>query len=105
MQIILKSPGQPVADFAISGTDVTVSGVHIDCADRQRDVLVTIEVRLNADGPGEGGNGAYLAQIEIPAKRYESVSVPAEDGEGETEIREALPLDHNAVVVTLWPTV
>ncbi len=107
MQIILKQDGQPVADFSVSGANVTVAGVAIDCAERQQDIAVSVEVRQNIGGPSEGGNGAYLAQIEIPARRYETVIVPAE-GEGEdeqpTELREPLPLDPNAVVVTLWPT-
>ena len=105
MQIILKQDGQPVADFAVSGTNVTVSGVAIDCAERQQDVSVTVEIRQNINGPSEGGNGAFLAQIEIPARRYETVAVPAEgEDEQPTEMREPLPLDPNAVVVTLWPT-
>ena len=81
MQIILKQGGQPVADFSVSGANVTVAGVAIDCAERQQDIAVTVEVRQNIGGPSEGGNGAYLAQIEIPARRYETVIVPAE-GEG-----------------------
>lgn len=111
MQINLKQPGQPVADFSVSGAVVTVSGVAIDCATRQEDVAVTIEIRRNLGGPSEGGNGAYLAQIKIPSRRYEITQVPGEEGEGEegetaqpTELREPLPLDPNAVVVTLWPT-
>jgi len=105
MQIILKQDGQPVADFLVSGANVTVAGVAIDCAERQQDIAVSVEVRQNIGGPSEGGNGAYLAQIEIPARRYETVTVPAEgEDEQPTELREPLPLDPNAVVVTLWPT-
>lgn len=105
MQIILKQDGQPVADFSVSGANVTVAGVAIDCAERQQDIAVSVEVRQNIGGPSEGGNGAYLAQIEIPARRYETVTVPAEgEDEQPTELREPLPLDPNAIVVTLWPT-
>lgn len=105
MQINLKQDGQPVADFAVSGTNVTVAGVTIDCAARQQDIAVTVEVRQNIDGPSEGGNGAYLTQIEIPARRYETNTIPAAgEDEQPTEVREPLPLDPNAVVVTLWPT-
>lgn len=106
MQIILKQDGQPVADFSVSGANVTVAGVAIDCAERQQDIAVSVEVRQNIGGPSEGGNGAYLAQIEIPARSYETVTVPAEgEDEQPTELREPLPLDPSAVVVTLWPTV
>lgn len=105
MQINLKQDGQPVADFSVSGANVTVAGVAIDCAARQQDITVTVEVRQNLGGPSEGGNGAYLAQIEIPARRYETNTIPAEgEDEQPTEVSEPLPLDPNAVVVTLWPT-
>ena len=104
MQIILKQGGQPVVDFSISGANVTVAGIAVDCAERQQDIAVTVEVRQNIGGPSEGGDGVYLAQIEIPARRYETVTTPADDeGEWPIELREPLPLDPNAVIVTLWP--
>lgn len=97
-QIILKQPGQPVADFSVNGSVVIVAGVTVDCADRQQDSAVLVEVRANQTGAGEGGDGAYLAHIEIPARRY------VEIGEGEDVTQEAVPLDSNAVAITLWPT-
>ena len=106
-QIILKQPGQPVADFAFTGTTVTVAGVSVDCAHRQMDVAVAVEIRRNASGPGEGGNGAYLAQIAIPSRRYTLAETISAEGKGDgppTVTQEAVPLDPNAVQVTLWPT-
>lgn len=97
-QIHLKAAGQPVADFAVSGTTVTVAGVAIDCAVRQQDTAVTVEIRANDAGPSEGGDGAYLAQIAIPARRY--TEIETNDG---TQ-HEPQPLDPNAVDITLWPT-
>ena len=103
MQIILKQDGQPVADFSVSGANVTVAGVAIDCAERQQDIAVTVEVRQSIGGPSEGGNGAYLAQIEIPARRY--TDVEGKDKDGKPEITQApVPLDPNAISITLWPT-
>lgn len=102
MQIHLKQPGQPVADFSIVGAEVTVSGITINCLDRQEDSSVIIEIRKNAGGAGEGGDGAYLAQIEIPARQY--IEIPG-DTEEEQMTREAVPLDPHAISVTLWPTV
>jgi len=114
MQIHLIHPGQPVADFAISGSVVTIGGYEIDCAERQQDVAVIIEIRRMDGIVTEGDQGAYLAQIQIPARRY-SVSFTEQEQntedspdpglQGATEIREAQPLDTNAVVITLWPTV
>ncbi|MCL1962261.1 MAG: hypothetical protein FWG56_10955 [Desulfovibrionaceae bacterium] len=99
MQIHLKQPGQPVADFAVAGAVVTVAGVSIDCAARQQDTAVMIEIRANGGSAGEGGSGAYLAQIEIPARRRESATAQGDDGQIGPP-----PLDANAVSVTLWPT-
>lgn len=100
--ITLKQPGQSVADFAVQGATVTVAGVAVDCAERQQDVAVSVEIRQNAGGPSEGGAGAYLAQIHIPARRYTSST--GQDAEGKpTEVRTPQPLDPHAVAVTLWP--
>lgn len=104
MQIHLKQAGQRVSDFAVLGAQVTVSGVTVDCAEHQQDIGVLLEIRANNSGPGLGGDGAYLAQIEIPARRYHTLESNGEEG-GQGEGKEALPLDPAAVIVTLWPTV
>ena len=107
-QIILKQDGQPVAEFAFNGTTVTVAGVSVDCAERLLDVAVAVEIRKNKAGPSEGGNGAYLAQINIPARRYARQENISADMTGNSDqsfvVHEAMPLDPNAVQVTLWPT-
>lgn len=105
MQIQLMEPGQPVSDFSISEAVVTVGAVSIDCAARERDTAVMIEIRDNAGVIAEGGDGAYVAQIQIPARRYESTIVdpgPGDEG-GPSEVASPIPLDPNAVTVTLWP--
>ena len=98
-QISLKQPGQPVADFSVSGAVIVIGGIIVDCVKRQNDGTVNVEIRRNADGPGEGGAGAYLAQIAIPARRYEKL----EGGDDKQPV--AIPLDPNAIEITLWPTV
>lgn len=98
-QILLKQPGQSVADFSVAGTVITIAGIVVDCASRQNDGTVNVEIRRNADGAGEGGNGAYLAQIAIPARRYAKVEI------GGKERHVAIPLDPNAIEINLWPTV
>ena len=103
-QIILKTPGQPVADFSVSGNTVVVAGIAIDCEARQRDTAVTVEIRNNGGTPGEDGDGAYVAQIAIPARRFEEHEIDDEQG-NLTVLRDPLPLDPNAVEITLWPTV
>ena len=106
-QIILKQPGQPVADFSISGATVVVAGVSVDCVERQMDTAVTVEIRLANGVVTEGDAGAYLAQIDIPARQYEILEIDEgsqEESTPVTHVRQPLPLDRNAVVVTLWPT-
>ena len=103
-QIVLKQPGQPVADFSFSGAIVAVSGVAIDCAARQLDSSVIVEIRVGAGGAQEGGAGAYLAHIAIPPKRYTTVAGPDDANGNPTSIQEPVALDPNAVQVTLWPT-
>ena len=44
-QIHLMQPGQPVADFSVAGSVVTVAGVIVDAAERQGDSSVVVEVR------------------------------------------------------------
>jgi len=111
-QIQLKQPGTQVADFAVAGNLITVAGLTIDCAARQQDTAVTIEVRSHLDEVIEGGReGAYLAHIHIPARTFTEVASLVEDDaseDGDMGGGVALapdPLDHNAVVVTLWPVV
>ncbi len=103
-QIILKQPGQPVADFSISGATVVVAGVSVDCVERQLDTAVTVEIRLTNGVAAEGDAGAYLAQIDIPARQYETLEISQEENAPVTHVRQPMPLDHDAVVVTLWPT-
>ena len=103
-QINLKQPGQPVADFSVSGAIVTIAGVTVDCAARQLDTGVTIEIRSSAGSAHEGGDGAYLAQIEIPVRRYTELETTDQDGKAVIS-RDAVALDPNAVVITLWPIV
>ena len=114
MQIILKSPGQAVADFSVSGAIVSVSGYQVDVAARQLDTALLIEIRRDGEAVGEISSGAYLAQIEIPGRQWhevESEQASPADGEEPAPMqappmeRVALPLDTNAVSVTLWPAI
>ena len=102
-QINLIQPGQPVADFSVSGTVITVAGITIDAAERQGDSSEIVEIRHNGAEAQIGGAGAYLAHIVIPPAQYGEPLVDEETGE-QLMPAERLPLDHNTVVVTLWPT-
>lgn len=105
-QIKLKQPQQPVAEFSVSGSVVTIDGVSVNCAERQSDSSTVIEIRRNNGVTEEGGAGAYLAHIEIPAKTYheEESDTASEGGEEPGTVQVADPLNPDAVVITLWPT-
>lgn len=98
-RIELKQPGQAVADFSVNGHHIIIAGVLVDCQSLQNDSAQIIEVRLSERGAHIGGEGAYLAHIEIPAKAYAEAVV----GEGDVVERVAQDLDANAITVTLWP--
>ena len=101
-QIVLK--GSTVADFSLSGTTVTVAGLQVKCAERQSGAEEIVEIRNSAQGAVEGGKGAYLAVIRIPARRYHD-EPGLEDAQGNpTVIQVAEPLDPHSIKITLWPT-
>ena len=103
-RIELKQPGQPVADFAVNGAQITIAGVLVDCAALQQDTTEIVEVRQSSAGVHIGGDGAYLAQIEIPARTYADAPAPAGEGDDQAQPESlAQPLDANAILVTLWP--
>ncbi|MGL5947877.1 MAG: hypothetical protein ACRCYV_02290 [Aeromonas sp.] len=108
-QIMLQHAGQSVPDFSVSGAVVTVAGMAIDCCERQADESVIIEVRYVKGVVVEGGmEGAYLAQIAIPARSYRYAAATAPfDVEGASsmlgEMRIPVPLDCHAIAITLWP--
>lgn len=103
MRVQTQGPG-PHPDFAIAGSVVTVGNLSIDCAERQGDIQTVIDLRRAGGAIREGGDGHQVASIHIPPRRYEMVeTAEADDGEdGPGEARQALPLDPNEVLVTIW---
>ena len=97
-QIILMQPGLPVASFSVDENLISIAGVAIDAAERQQDVAVYIEVRGTGSEAMEGDDGPYLAQVHIPARRYDEAL-----NEEEETVLVPQPLDSNAVEITLWP--
>jgi len=103
-QIILKQPGQPVADFSVAAGVVTVAGVAIDCASREADETQTVEIRIKDGNAHEGGMGAFLAKIEIPAREYAETKGEPDPQTGEpTVVRTPVAFDPNRIAITLWP--
>lgn len=77
--------------------------LSINLQKREKDDPVHIDVCFDTDDElciGAAAGWAYVAEIDIPARRYEDV--PVEGGEeGETQ-REPVPLDMDLVTLTLW---
>ena len=124
IQVIQNGSG-PWPEYAEAGTVVSVtchgSTVEIDCAARQMDSRVTIDLVHGAGGALEEGvasGESYVATLEIPPAKYKEPELleapePEEDEEGEMAFerestpRERLPLtdaDMVAVILRLWTT-
>lgn len=94
MRLRVLSPSRPVCDFGTNGALLTVNGLTIDTAEYYARGERVIELRSGGDGAAVvGGDGAYLATVEIPQRRYE--------GEENSILT---PLDPNAVLVNIWPS-
>lgn len=94
----------PHPDVSVSGSVVTVGEVAVNCEERQDDSAVLIDLRQDRGGPvTEGGAGRQVASVYIPPRRYEEVETGETDDEGNPVVsREAVPLDCDQVLVTLW---
>lgn len=119
---IIKNGNGPWPDYAETGTVVSVSchgeALAIDCAARQTDARVTIDIVHGADGrlaEGVRSGGSYVASLEIPPARYKEPEAPKAAKprknepdamlEQESAPRERLPLtdaDMVAVILHLW---
>jgi len=94
----------PHPDVSVAGSVVTVGEVAVNCEERQDEAAVLIDLRQDRGGPvTEGGEGRQVASVYIPPRRYAEVDT----GETADEVnpvvsREAVPLDCDQVLVTLW---
>ncbi len=102
MRVIHLNEG-PKAEFSLNGTVLTVQGVQIDLAARQRDTQVVIDVSLGRDlqTAADGVGAWYLATIVIPPRTYKLVDTTGPDGQPAQELQ-ALPLDLDQVELRLW---
>lgn len=94
----------PHPDVSVSGSVVTVGEVTVNCEERQDESAVMIDLRQEKSGPvTESGGGRQVASVYIPPRRYQEVATGETDDEGnEVVSREAVPLDPDQVLVTLW---
>lgn len=102
MRVIHLNEG-PKAPFSVSGTVLTVDGVSIDLAERQRDIQTVIDISRGRDlqTAAEGVGAWYVATIVIPPRQYELVEDVDESGQAVQRL-EPLPLDLSQVELRLW---
>ena len=99
MIIIEKNVG-PKIEYEVTGKKICFDDdLTINLAKRQRDDPEHIDVCFDSDGElviGAAAGRAYVAEIDIPAREYETT------GEGDEQTIEPLPLDMDTVTLTLW---
>ena len=99
--------------YVVKGSKITFDDeVMLNVARYERDEPNHIDVCRDRDGNLVSGvipgiAESYVAQIDIPARRYQDIPAPADAGEGGGEsaggtTREALPFDMNKCTLTLW---
>ncbi|GEA17482.1 AAA family ATPase [Moorella sp. E306M] len=95
----------PKAEYSLNGTVLTVHGVSVDLAARQRDVQTVIDISLGSDfaTAAEGTGAWYVATIVIPPREYDLVDTGQVDENGNPVMTpEPKPLDMNKVELRLW---
>jgi len=102
---ILVQPGAPIAPVAISSDRLSIGDITVDFAAEQQDTAAEIIIRNHAGAFVRGGDeGAIVAIVRIPARRYTEQPGDTDPISGApTTTRIAEPLDPNAVSVELWP--
>ena len=102
MIIVNKNEG-PKIPYEVSGKKVIFDDdLSINLSKREKDDPVHIDVCYDEDGElciGAAAGWAYVAEIDIPARRYEYPE--PEEGE-EPPAAIPLPLDMDTVTLTLW---
>ncbi len=101
--IIVEKNAGPKIPFEVIGKKICFDDdLTINLQERQKDEPEHIDVCSAIDGElviGAAAGRAYVAEIDIPAKEYET------SGEGDEAVTEAVPLDMDKVTLTLWAIV
>lgn len=103
MIIVEKNEGEKIP-YSVRTTKVTFDDdLTINLAKREKDFPEHIDICGDSEGNlviGAAVGRRYVAEIDIPARRYETQEVEIE---GETQEQLVpLPLDMNTVTLSLW---
>lgn len=103
IQVVEKNEGAKIA-YEQSGTRIFFGDedLMLNVSKYQRDYPLQVDICKDGYGNLVIGPGLwYVAQIDIPAIKYEPVEEPVEMG-GDTPAPKPLPIDMSEVVLTLW---
>ncbi len=99
----------PKISYEVDGTKICFDDdLSLNLAKREEDSPVHIDICRDSDGLlviGKTLARDYVAQLDIPSRKYKTTIVPDETAPGEEktrEEREPLPLDMDTVTLTLW---
>lgn len=104
MRLTLMGPG-PHVDLNVSGTTAVVGGqVTIDCAARQCDHQVVIDVRDTNGVLAEGAGNAFVCSFVISPRTYTETESLTETGADDRPlvIRQPVGLTGDAIEARLW---
>lgn len=112
MIIVEKNVGEKIP-YTVNTKKTSIcfdDDLTINLSKREKDWAEHIDVCFDRDGDlviGAAVGRYYVAEIDIPARRYEIIiheSTETEDEEGDTpsEERVPLPLDMDTVTLSLW---
>lgn len=104
MIIVDRNTGRKI-DYAVDGTKLSFADgeLTLNLARYQQDIAVTKDIMADSEGFLTTGRGLYyIAQVEIPARAYETVPVETEEEEEETQQTELRPVPLDMDEVTLY---
>lgn len=107
MIVIDKNPGTKV-DYTVEDTHITFGDdLGLNLAVREQDWPVHIDICRDANNElviGTAQGRAYVAEIDIPARKYKEIPVEPAPAEGEPTGPNLVPVPLNMddVTLTLW---
>jgi len=103
MKIVEKNVGHKI-DYSIIGTKLNLNDEMIlDLARYERDFDVHIDICENWAGMLTMGLAdRYVAQIDIPARKYNEIKKEGTEDEEDSIILEPVPFSMENVTLTLW---
>lgn len=103
MKIIEKNVGEKI-NYSVDGTKININDqLTLDLAKCERDFDIHIDISENWAGIMVMGLAdRYVAQIDIPARKYNEIKKEGTEDEEDSIILEPVPFSMENVTLTLW---